>query len=148
MRFGAAWKDVAILNLSPRGAGLSCADPPPRGTYVEIRRGGLVIVARVAWSDGHRFGVHSQDPLAVDAIIAEPSAANSAPSASLAAPLERRAAPRSAASHDRSRRLARATEFVGIALLGGGAGVGLYQAVEQALARPLSQVSMALDNYR
>ena len=70
MLAGAAWSDVCIVNLSSRGAGLQCACPPVRGTYVEIRRGSHVLVGQVMWSAGHRFGVRTQDRLAVNAIIA------------------------------------------------------------------------------
>lgn len=52
MRTGVSWHDVCILNLSAHGVGLQAAEPPARGTYVEIRRGPHVIVARVAWSKG------------------------------------------------------------------------------------------------
>lgn len=145
MRCGGSWTDVAILNLSPHGAGLSCADPPGRGTYVEIRRGRLFIVARVAWSDGHRFGARSQDPIAIDALIAEPSATATAPGAPTPPPPERRAAPRTGPRHERSRHLARAAEFAVLALFGGAAGIGLYQAVQDALSKPMSQISLAMD---
>jgi hypothetical protein len=58
MRHGNAWSDVCLVNLSSRGAGLQCATPPGPGSYVEIKRGSnVVIVGRVAWSHGHRFGI-------------------------------------------------------------------------------------------
>ena len=39
MRSGTSWHDVCILNLSVHGLGIQAAEPPERGTYVEICRG-------------------------------------------------------------------------------------------------------------
>lgn len=69
MKSGTGWHDACILNVSSRGLQLQAADPPGKGSYLEIRRGALVIVARVMWTKSHRFGVKSQDPLPIDAII-------------------------------------------------------------------------------
>lgn len=102
MRHGAGWSDVCLVNLSSRGAGLQCAAPPGRGSFVEVRRGNnVVIVGQVAWSHGHRFGIRTQDVIWVPAVLndvaVEPVAASS----------ERRALPRTPAVHDHSRLLAR-----------------------------------------
>ena len=69
MKTGPEWHDTCILNISSRGMMMQAADPPMRGSYLEIRRGALVIVARVMWIKHHRFGVKSQDVLPVDAIV-------------------------------------------------------------------------------
>ncbi len=69
MKAGPEWHDTCILNISSRGMMMQAADPPVRGTYLEIRRGALVIVANVMWSKSHRFGVKTQDPLPIDAIV-------------------------------------------------------------------------------
>ena len=90
MRVGAAWHDVCILDISSRGLALQTADPPPRGSYLEVRRGRHVIVARVVWADQQRLGVLSQDPLAIDAIIGEPDGAKARAAADGARPVERR----------------------------------------------------------
>ena len=45
--------------------------PPVRGSCLEIRRGPTVIVARVVWTKGHRFGVKSQDVLSLAAIVGD-----------------------------------------------------------------------------
>ena len=62
---------MCILNISSRGMLLQAASPPPRGSYLEIRRSAFVIIAKVMWTRNHRFGVRSQDVLPVDAIIAD-----------------------------------------------------------------------------
>ena len=69
MRSGVSWHDVCVLNVSVHGVGIQAAEPPARGTYVEIRRGPHVIVARVAWAKGHRAGLRSQDPISIRAIV-------------------------------------------------------------------------------
>lgn len=71
VRSGTTWRDVSLLNLSSRGALVQSANPPPQGAYIEVRRGSHDIVARVMWTDKHRFGIHSQDAIAVDEIISE-----------------------------------------------------------------------------
>ena len=69
MRSGVSWHDVCILNLSVHGVGIRAAEPPARGTYVEIRRGSQMIVARVAWTKGHRAGLRSQDAIFINVIV-------------------------------------------------------------------------------
>lgn len=39
MRTGASWGDVCLLNLSSRGVLAQAAVPPPKGAYIEVRRG-------------------------------------------------------------------------------------------------------------
>ena len=142
MRSGVSWHDVCVLNLSAHGVGIQAAEPPARGTYVEIRRGPHVIVARVAWSKGHRAGLRSQDPIFIQSIVKDTAAA---PPQVAGQPVERRRAPRTAQQgHDRSRWLGRAMEFVCFALVAGAVALTAFGSVEQALARPLSQISAAL----
>ncbi|QNP42404.1 hypothetical protein H9L15_08755 [Sphingomonas daechungensis] len=73
MRSSSAWHDVCILNVSLHGLGVQSAEPPARGTYVEIRRGRQTIVARVAWNKGHRAGLRSQDPIFLTALLNDTS---------------------------------------------------------------------------
>ena len=142
MRSGVSWHDVCILNLSRRGLGIQAAEPPQRGTYVEICRGSQVIVARVMWAKGHRAGLHSQDAIAVQALVREDPANDRG-----AAPnVERRRAPRSMQQrHERSRLIARTMEFACVGLAGLAFGLVALGSIEQALARPIAQVRAALD---
>ncbi len=71
MKAGPEWHDTCILNISSRGMMMQAADPPVRGSYLEIRRGALVIVAKVMWTRGHRLGVRTQDVLPIDAIVSD-----------------------------------------------------------------------------
>ena len=150
MRLGADWRDVNILNISSRGLLLHAAPPPERGAYVEVRRGTHVIVARVVWSSQERFGVRSQDPLCVDSIISEPSLSpgeqGSAPKG--AAGADRRAVRRDNARrgdpHERSRQVSRLVEFLCLSAFGAVLAATGFDAVANALGRPVAMVSAAL----
>ena len=72
MRVEDRWTDVSIRNISAHGLLIAAADPPARGSYVEIRRGTQIIVARSVWADGHYCGLRSQETLPVQQIIGEP----------------------------------------------------------------------------
>ena len=142
LRAGATWADACILNLSPRGMGLQSASPPGRGSYVELRRGHHVIVARVMWTDGHRFGIRAQGQIPVESVISEPvlpAANDGAPPA-----IDRRAKPRLDERHDGSRTLSRAIQFGFVLTLGASAGFALFDGVRQAFAKPLTSATEAL----
>jgi hypothetical protein len=144
MRSGAFWHDVCIINVSLRGLGIQAAQPPQRGTYVEICRGTQAIIARVAWSKGHRAGLRSQDAIFIRTLVNENA---TAPQPCLAAvpPIERRRSPRTVQQrHDRSRLLGRTMEFACLAAFVSALAVTAFGAVEEALAQPLSQISAAL----
>lgn len=146
MRSGVSWHDVCILNLSVHGVGIQAAEPPARGTYVEIRRGSQVIVARVAWAKGHRAGLRSQDAIFIQAVVDDIGSAASAPRLVGGTPIERRSAPRTASQrHDSSRLVSRATEFACFVLVAAALALTAFGSVEQALANPLSQISAALE---
>ena len=142
MRDGAAWHDICIVNISAHGLGIQSAEPPERGTYVEICRGTQSVVARVAWAKGHRAGLRSQDVIFIRAFINDNVAPR--PRVTQGQPIERRRAPRTRQKHDRSRLAGRFMEFACIALFAGALAVTAFGAVEQALAAPLSRISSAL----
>jgi hypothetical protein len=145
MRSGASWHDVWVLNVSLHGVGIQASEPTARGTYVEIRRGPHVIVARVAWSKGRRAGLRSQDPIAIRAIVNDLGEAPAQTNEGTGRPVERRRSPRTEHQrHDRSRFLGRAMEFACLALVAGAVALTAFGSVEQALARPLSRISDAL----
>jgi hypothetical protein len=146
MRVSATWNDVCILNISARGMSLQAAAPPPRGTYLEVRRGAHEILARVVWVNHHRFGVRTQESLDVDAVINQPDR-SAAPALAIAAGVvpDRRRAPRSLAErHECSRMLSRAMEFAVIGIFAASAAVAAFGTVSGALERPLAQVSAAI----
>lgn len=140
MRDGNAWSDVCLVNLSSRGAGLQCATPPGRGSYVEIKRGSnVVIVGRVAWSNGHRFGIRTQDVIWVNAVLNDVAVEQEPPDIG-----DRRAVSRTAIDHERSRLAARAMQS-GFLL----AGVTCFALVlggmvQSAVSRPMAMLSTAM----
>ena len=143
MRVGAAWRDACILDMSSRGLMIQANEPLAGGSYIEVRRGRHVIVARVMWSDSRRCGLRTQDPLPTDAIIAEPEQCAGPP----LLPQQERRLHRSApppSEHERSRWRARAFEFAMVVTIGGACGTIAYGAVRDALSRPLGAVELAL----
>ena len=145
MRVGAAWHDACILDMSSRGLMIQASDPPPGGSYLELRRGRHVIVARVMWTRDRRAGLRSQDPLPTEAIISEPDFSSGPP---IIAGVERRAEPlaraRPAPQHEHSRWRSRAWEFASLAFIGGVLATFAFDAVANALERPMTAVEGAL----
>jgi hypothetical protein len=144
MRIGAAWRDTRILDLSSRGLMIQASEPVRGGSYVEIRRGRHVIIARVMWTRDRRCGLLTQDPLPTDAIIAEPDRSQADGPAPQVERRVDRARPPRAFDHERSRWRGRALEFVLVAIAGGVCGTLAYGEVSKALARPLATVETAL----
>lgn len=147
MRLGARWGDVSILNISSRGLMIHSAEAPERGTYLEVRRGCHAIIARVVWTDNQRFGVRTQEPLSVEAIIREPDLSEAgAGRAENCGPIERRVSERRRLSerHEHSRMFGRAVEFACLGIAGGTAALACYGLVAESFSRPLSQVTAAL----
>lgn len=68
---------VHLLNVSAGGALVYGDSVPPLGTQLTLACGGLHSSARVAWSDGRRFGIQFARPIAeaqVQAILASQAA--------------------------------------------------------------------------
>lgn len=145
MRAGASWSDALILNLSSRGMLVRSDQSPNRGSYLEIRRGAHVIVARVVWSTSGRFGVQTQDPVPADSLVRDPDSAAVAAKPDSAGFQERRAAPRSiAVRHESNRLKARFAEFAVVALAAGVAAIFIGSAVVGIVSNPLGKAQAAL----
>lgn len=148
MRVTTDWADVTICNVSSRGLMAKCNKAPARGSYVEIRQRGACIVGRVAWSQGMRFGIRTQDPIDISALLAEPTikgkralndrridARKPAPTI-LVVPDGEKA--------ERSRRFSRAFEW-GVIVAASAFGVSQLAAVTgEALGDPLQKAKRAL----
>lgn len=50
------WIDLRICNLSRKGLMAEAENPPSRGHYIEIRRYDQIMVGRVVWQNGQKFG--------------------------------------------------------------------------------------------
>ena len=148
IRQSAGWDDVQILDLSARGMQIRATVPPPKGSYVEVRRGHHVIVGRVVWTQGGRAGVATQDPLPVDAIAGDSqrATADGDDPAEPAALSQRQWELRARASercHERSKWQARAMQVAWLAVMGTAAAVTAFGAVQKALSTPLSHAAAA-----
>jgi len=145
MRVGSGWRDACILDLSSRGLMIQANNPPAGGSYLELRRGRHVIIARVMWSRDRRCGLRAQDELPTEAIIAEPDQTTGP---LIVAGKGRRVSPAARApritDHERSRCRSRAWEFASLALVGVAFATLAYGAVANALDRPMVAVGMAL----
>ena len=126
---------------------MQAAAPPPRGTYLEVRRGMHEITACVMWANHHRFGVRTQDLLSIDDIIHQPNrpAAASAGVGSGAPSVERRRSKRGAAErHENNRMVSRAMQLAVIGIFAASAAVVAFGTVAEALQRPMADASAAL----
>ena len=146
MKDNRGWHDVRILNISTKGLMARSPAAPSQGSYLELRRGSHVIVARVIWSNGQQFGLQSQTRLDPSAIIDEKTGNAAVPDSSAGkVPVERRAAPRSTAnSHEQSRWRGRAFEFLGILAMVAMFGILALEASQQALAHSMQAVDRSL----
>lgn len=121
---------------------MQAADPPLRGSYLEIRRGAQVIVARVMWTKSHRFGIKSQDLLSIDAIVSNAdvvTAPNAAPG------VDRRIAERPRlTAHEQSRWRGRVMEYGFATALAAVVAVVAANEIYMLLSAPIDSVTAAL----
>jgi hypothetical protein len=146
----AGWSDVCIRDISPRGLLVQGGSPPRRGSYVEVRRGGHVIIAKVAWAKEQQFGLTTQDLLPVDALIHQPNATfgRSQPESSSATE-EKRAVPRKISSEQaeaRSRHISTMIQYGFAIMFALACAVALMGFVQDALHRSVGTVATALEN--
>lgn len=135
---GSAWTDATILNMSSRGLMLKIDAELKRGEYVEIRRGTLIIIARVIWvRDGH-VGLRAQDEIDIAAIVNEPRLLSRPKALAAGQAGERRQASRVVPASivqraERSRAVARASQFIAICTVGIAASIVLVGTVGRFL---------------
>lgn len=60
IRTDTGWVDATIRNVSTKGMKLEMPAPPPRGSFIEIRRGGAVVVGQVRWVEEGCCGLLAQ----------------------------------------------------------------------------------------
>ena len=148
MRAGSGWADTCMLDVSSRGLSLQGDVAPPQGSYIEVRRGSHVIVARVVWTADRRFGACTQDPIAVEALVGGKEAPGVRTiKAAAPAAAERRAAPRaltSAELHNKSRMAGRSLEFAFLLVAIASSAVLGEDVLREWFARPIAAVSAAL----
>jgi hypothetical protein len=152
IRVGGSWGDVCVRDISSRGLLLQAANVPPRGSYIEVRRGRHSVVARVVWASDERFGVLAQDRISIDGFVGEPDLSTiDFNTASRAQPgFERRAAPRGSEVQRleqkllRSRRISSVLQFMTLAGLGAIAATAAFDIVGSTLSMPLAAMNASL----
>lgn len=141
------WSDAVIANVSSRGLMLQAVTPPPRRSYIEIRRGGICIVGRVMWSRDGRCGVLTQT--AIDVADLRPAVASGGRrngeerrSASRGLPDKRR--PTTEEQAEASRRWGMRFEFAVILTIVAGGGLALTDLVATKLRTPIETAAHAI----
>lgn len=148
MNLDGTWSDGFIHNASDHGLMLSAGDAPAVGRYLEVRRGTIIIIGRVVWSRGKRFGVRTQDAITAGALANEPVLARK-PTV-VQSGEDRRASDRVAAKHDlvsrtnRSHRAASNLQYICIAIAGIAAAIFAAMQVYSVLNKPLAKVASLL----
>lgn len=142
MRVGNDWSDVAIRNVSDHGMLLSAPEPPKPGSYIEVRRGlAGIVIARIVWRDGDKFGVRARDVIDIAALSA--ARPTSKPASRDGVYIERRTRERSV-DPERSIRMARAIQSIAIGL----AAIGMVGSVAmwayRTLERPMTAIEAAM----
>lgn len=142
------WSDACIHNVSSRGllvAGTSKA--PPVGSYVDIRRGSLVMIGRVMWCKDRYFGVRTQDKVTADRLVAEPRGRRkTARDGSKPSPTDRALLHEGNVARRLERSRAFASAFQGALLIGAGGSAAAFVATEvyEALASPMVLIKNAM----
>ncbi|MGN6590146.1 MAG: PilZ domain-containing protein [Sphingomicrobium sp.] len=144
LRNGTKWADACILNISTHGLMIQSSRPDPEGSFVELRRAELVIVARVVWQKGSRAGLHVHDRLPVEEIMSLGAASSLQLVACDGARVDRRRRDRK--SQDAARFHGRLMEYIAVLLITIALAGGAWSLLRHTLAVPLSRVSAALDN--
>lgn len=139
MRSASGWSDACILNISSRGLLVFSKGTAEAGSFVEIRRGGQLVVARVVWKNNQRIGLFSPDPVRIEDIISNETAAAAVQSSN--GVVERRRIPRTS---EQSRERARAMEFMATLLVGVALAVSAVFYMHQILSEPLALVQSKL----
>lgn len=145
LRDSGGWRDLTIMNLSAHGVMFKGLDNYPRGHFIEIRRGGHVIIAQVMWSDGGKVGARTQDELAVFDIINDRPACRKKFGMAV---VERRHSPRLVSDEERSRMVAQAINYAAVVLIGLAASLLAAGAVKGVLTDPLDQAQAAMTSVR
>ncbi len=145
MRVGASWSDICIRNTSSRGLLVQAGTPPQRGTYVEVRRGPSVIVARCVWVREDKCGLRTQERVTIDEINSQSAKVKFVASTWARPGMERRSPDRASETrHDQNRMLARISEFAVVVSLGGFLAYVAAASLQEAFARPISVATAAI----
>jgi hypothetical protein len=141
LRNASGWSDACILNISSRGLMIYSNAPAQLGSFIELRRGDQLVIARVVWRQNQRIGLSSQDRLPVEQIISSETASIAAQAIASELRAERRSRERTASQN---RQQSRSFEFVSLVLFGASlaGAAGFY--VQGTLGHPFEAVEQAM----
>lgn len=145
MRAGGKWADVAIRNVSAHGMLLSAAEAPQIGSFLEVRRGPVMLAVRTVWRDSGLFGVRAQDRIDVNELTTGTAAPITA--AALEAVVKPAKRSRTCSEDgETSRFFGRKVQFLFVlALLGSGV-IALGGSLQTFLYQPMQQVKAGFTN--
>lgn len=146
IRVESSWMNASIRNVSRRGAMVAMPSPPLAGRYVELRRGSVVIIARVVWSDGQHCGLRSQRDISLESLCKPPREYEPWSGSAMT---ERRAKPRSnpaPAVHIDARVLGRLLEYAAAMAFAVVIAIVLGKMAFDVLAPTAAAVSQAMDH--
>jgi hypothetical protein len=144
MRTDYDWIDLSIRDLSKRGLMAEAENPPKRGHYIEIRRFDQVLVGRVVWQNGKKFGVVLADQIDFQAVI-DGTANDRGNDRRNHATRNTDCRARIIDKPEDWRWLGQAFERVSVIGFGAGAVAMLGYLVFEALSRPMLALSMAIE---
>lgn len=144
MRAGGRPVDVCIRDASLRGLCVVTAQPPRRGTVIEITGPCAPIVGEVIWANGRRFGIAVAGRLDLDRLLADrPNAP--APHETVAPPTYARQPAAKVRTAEENRLAGRMMQFVFTVFLGLAAAVVIGQLIYDNLAAAAKSVSAAME---
>lgn len=143
----ARWDDACIHEVAARFVTISTATVLGIGSYVDIRRGTLIIIGRVMWVRGDRAGIRTQDPVSAASLVNEPRLAQR-PTADdhpdRRGEARRRTPLSVAARAERSRRISSALQFAALTAAASGGAYLLATQLFVTLSIPLAHITHAL----
>ena len=145
MRAGGRWADVGIRNVSEHGMLLCADEPPPLGSFLEVRRGPMMLAVRTVWREGCLFGVRAQDRIDFTELTTGSAAPTTAATLeAVVKPAQRRK--NCAQDGEASRFFGRKFQFLFVLAVFGSMIVALGGSLQEVLYKPMRSVEAGFTN--
>lgn len=141
---GECWADVTIYDVSSRGLMAQCDSALVRGRNVEVRCGSHVLVGRVVWWRGGRFGLRTREVIDLPHLLGSPLRARATDSKQFKPPASALFRRTAADRHETNRYLSKVLQFAWVASMTLAAGLLLASEVGELLAKPLGTAAVAM----
>lgn len=147
IRMDSGWINATIRNVSTKGMKLEMPSPPPKGSYVEIRRGPVVVVGQVRWVEQGCCGLLAQGRVPVAQLKGAPLPGTPARIGDCGTERERRASariltPEEVAERSRVKSMLMQKVIIAAAGVAGAAFIGSM--MYSALNKPMAAISSRL----